>query len=40
LGYGPAFAIAAIPVVAALALLLSIPETLRALPKTGEAPGL
>jgi MFS family permease len=40
LHYGPAFAIAALPVVVALALLLSIPETLRTLPKTGEAPGL
>jgi predicted MFS family arabinose efflux permease len=40
LGYGPAFAIAALPVVVALALLLSIPETLRTLPKTGDAPGL
>jgi predicted MFS family arabinose efflux permease len=40
LGYGPAFAISAVPIVVALALLLSIPETLRALPKTGEAAGL
>ena len=40
LGYGPAFALSAVPILVALALLLSIPETLRALPKTGEAPGL
>src|SRR6266511_4309134 len=40
LGYGPAFAISALPVVVALALRLSIPETLRALPNTGEAAGL
>jgi predicted MFS family arabinose efflux permease len=40
LGYGPAFALSAVPILVALVLLLSIPETLRALPKTGEAPGL
>jgi predicted MFS family arabinose efflux permease len=39
-GYGPAFAIAALPVVVSLTLLLSIGETLRRLPRTGEAPGL
>jgi MFS family permease len=40
LGYGPAFALSAVPVLLALGFLLSIPETLRALPRTGEAPGL
>jgi MFS family permease len=40
LGYGPAIALSAVPVLVALALLVSIPETLRAFPKTGEAPGL
>jgi ACDE family multidrug resistance protein len=39
-GYGAAFALSAIPFVASLALLLSVPETLRALPKTDEAAGL
>ncbi len=40
LGYGPAFAISAVPVVVSLAFLLSIKETLRPLPRTGEAAGL
>jgi hypothetical protein len=38
-GYGPAFALAAIPVLVAMAFAISIPETLRKLPRTGEAPG-
>lgn len=40
LGYGPAFALAATPLLLALGLVLTVPETLRAVPRTGEAPGL
>ncbi len=40
LGYGPAFVLAAAPVVLALAFALSIRETMPTLPRTGEAPGL
>ncbi|GIU98526.1 MAG: putative transporter [Actinomycetota bacterium] len=40
LGYGPAFALAAVPLLLALGLVLTVPETLRAIPRTGEAPGL
>jgi len=40
LGYGPAFALASVPVVVALAFALSIRETKPTLPRTGEAPGL
>lgn len=39
-GYGPAFALSALPLVVALALVLAVPETLPTLPRTGEAPGL
>lgn len=39
-GYGPAFALAALPLVGSLAIVLTVPETLRMLPRTGEAPGL
>jgi len=38
--YGPAFALAAVPVAVALAFALSIRETMPILPRTGEAPGL
>lgn len=38
-GYGPAFALSALPLLVALGFILSIPETLRRLPRTGEAPG-
>ena len=40
LGFGPAFAINAIPSAVALVLLLSIGETMPVLPRTGEAAGL
>ena len=40
LGFGWAFAISAVPCAGALALLLTIPETMSVLPRTGEAPGL
>lgn len=40
LGYGPAFVLSAVPLLLALALVLTVPETLRAVPRTGEAPGL
>jgi MFS family permease len=40
LGYGPAFALSAAPLLCSLALVLTVPETLRMLPRTGEAPGL
>ena len=40
LGYGPAFALSAAPLLGSLALVLTVPETLRMLPRTGEAPGL
>jgi ACDE family multidrug resistance protein len=40
LGYGPAFAISAVPVAVSLGFLLSIGETMPQLPKTGEAAGL
>lgn len=39
-GFSAAFAISAVPVFVALALVLSIRETMRMLPKSGEAPGL
>jgi MFS family permease len=39
-GYGAAFALSAVPVAVALGFLLSIRETLRPLPRTGEAAGL
>jgi MFS family permease len=39
-GYGPAFALSAVPLLVSLALVLTVPETLRMLPRTGEAPGL
>ena len=38
-GYGPAFVLSAIPIVAAMLFVLTVPETLRRLPRTGEAPG-
>ncbi len=38
-GYGAAFALAAIPLVLAMLFVLTVPETLRKLPRTGEAPG-
>jgi len=38
-GYGAAFALSAIPVVLAMLFVLTVPETLRKLPRTGEAPG-
>jgi MFS family permease len=38
-GFGPAFVITAVPAVAALLLVLAVPETRPALPRTGEAPG-
>ncbi len=40
LGFGAAFAISSVPVFVALALVLSIHETLPTLPKGGEAAGL
>lgn len=40
LGFGWAFAISAVPCAAAWALLLTIPETMPMLPRTGEAAGL
>lgn len=40
LSFGSAFAINAIPSAVALGMLLSIRETMPALPRTGEAPGL
>lgn len=39
-GFGTAFLACAIPSAVAFGLLLSIPETMPALPRTGEAPGL
>jgi MFS family permease len=39
LGYGPAFALTAVPVAVALGLALSIGETKPALPRSAEAPG-
>ncbi len=39
-GLGPAFALSAVPVVVALAMLVSIRETLPRVPRTGQAPGL
>jgi MFS family permease len=39
-GFGPAFAITALPAVAALLLVLAVPETLPAASRTGEARGL
>lgn len=38
-GYGPAFALSAIPLVLSMLFVLTVPETLRKLPRTGEAPG-
>lgn len=38
-GYGAAFAISAIPIVATVLFILTVPETMRALPRAGEAPG-
>jgi MFS family permease len=38
-GYGAAFGLTAIPLVVALGFVLSIPETMPLLPRTGEAPG-
>jgi MFS family permease len=38
-GYGAAFALSAIPLVLSLLFVLTVPETLRKLPRTGEAPG-
>ncbi|MGQ0669655.1 MAG: MFS transporter [Actinomycetota bacterium] len=38
--FGPAFAVNAIPCAIALALVLSIRETMPVLPRTGDAPGL
>lgn len=38
-GYGAAFAIAAVPLLISLGFVLSIPETMPMLPRTGEAPG-
>ena len=38
LGYGAAFALAAVPILVSLGFVLSIPETLPRLPRTGEAP--
>jgi MFS family permease len=40
LGYGPAFAFAAVPVLVALGFALTIHETMPHLPRTGEAAGL
>ena len=40
LGFGWAFAISAVPSLAAWALLLTVPETMPSLPRSGEAPGL
>jgi MFS family permease len=39
LGYGAAFALTAVPLLVALGFVLSIPETMPMLPRTGEAPG-
>jgi MFS family permease len=39
-GYEASFAISALPLVVALALVLSIRETMPMLPRTGEATGL
>jgi MFS family permease len=39
-GFGAAFAVSALPAFVALALVLSISETMPMLPKTGEAAGL
>jgi DHA1 family tetracycline resistance protein-like MFS transporter len=38
-GYGTAFALAAVPLLVSLGFVLSIPETMPMLPRTGEAPG-
>lgn len=38
-GYGAAFALAAVPMLVSLGFILSIPETMPLLPRTGEAPG-
>jgi len=38
-GYGAAFSLSAIPLVLSMLLVLTVPETLRLLPRTGEAPG-
>jgi len=39
-GFGWAFAISAVPSAVACALLLTVPETMPLLPRTGQAPGL
>lgn len=38
-GYGGAFPISAIPLALTVLFVLTVPETMRALPRTGEAPG-
>jgi MFS family permease len=38
-GYGAAFALAAVPLLVSLGFVLSVPETMPMLPRTGEAPG-
>lgn len=38
IGYGAAFALSAVPIALALGFVLTIPETLPRLPRTGEAP--
>jgi ACDE family multidrug resistance protein len=38
-GYGAAFSLSSIPLVLAMLFVLTVPETLRKLPRTGEAPG-
>ncbi len=38
-GYGAAFGLTAVPLVVSLGFILSIPETMPLLPRTGEAPG-
>jgi MFS family permease len=40
IGFTGAFVISAVPVLVAAGLVASIPETMRPLPRTGEAPGL
>jgi MFS family permease len=37
--YGPAFLLSAVPLVVTILFVLTVPETLRKLPRTGEAPG-
>jgi MFS family permease len=38
-GYGAAFSLSSIPLVLSMLFVLTVPETLRKLPRTGEAPG-